>query len=100
MKNLEFIHSKTKEMLESFGQKDVNFYFTLFKDKNIGIRERKELRQKLIDQIKKHKKDFNEKSFLKVGKKPGNSFVSASVSHCNYLGAFLFTFDKSISHRL
>lgn len=103
MKNLEFIHLKTKKMLENFGQKNINPHFISFVNKKVGIQERKELRQKLINQIKNHtdfkkyEKDFEEESLLKVGKKPHCSFASISISHCDHLGAFLFVFDKNIS---
>ena len=103
MRNLKTIYSQTKEMLNCFGQKNIHCHFTLFLNKKTGIQERRELRQKLIEQIKNHKdfqkaeKGFNWDNLLKLGTKADCPFASVSISHCNYLGAFLFTFDKRLS---
>ena len=103
MRNLKAIQSKTKEMLECFGQDTVHLYFHLFLREKIGIKERKELRQKLIDQMKshidykKHKTVFNWSRLLKIGTKPVCPFASLSISHCGDLGACLFVFDKTLS---
>ena len=103
MRNLETIQLKTKEMLECFGQNTIHLYFHLFLRENIGIEERKELRKKLINQIKSHKdfkkqeKDFNWSRLLEIGIKPVCPFASLSISHCGNLGACFFIFDKTVS---
>ena len=127
MKNLKFIHSKTKELLKYVGRTKVHTGFVLFPNEKIGIQERKKLRQKLIEQIKKHKdftpilsenfssyrrekteklqpdgyknhkKNFDGNNLLKLEQKPNCPYASISLSHCNHLGAFLFVFDKTLS---
>ena len=103
MNNLETIQLRIKEMLKNFGQTKMNVHFTLFPNKKIGMRERKKLRHALINQIKnhkdfkKHEKDFDWNSLLRIGQKPECPFASISISHCHFLGAFLFIFDKNIS---
>ena len=103
IKYLETVHLKTKEMLECFGQKNIIPHFILFADKKAGVKERKQLRQELIKQIKNHKdfvkykKNFDKDNFLQIGEKPDCPFISFSISHCDHLGAFLFTFNWKTS---
>ena len=103
MRNLETICLKTKEMLKSFGQENIGVHFTSFPNKKTGVKERRELRQSLIEEIKKHKdiglyeKDFDWNNLLKIGIKPNCPFASISISHCDYLGVFLIVFNKGVS---
>ncbi len=102
MNNLEAIPLKINKMLECLNRKNIYFHISSFPNK-IGLKERKELRQKMVNQIKthkdfkKHEEDFNWKKLLQPGGKPNCPFVSISISHCNFLGAFLFVFDKKLS---
>ena len=90
-------------MLKCFGRGNIISHFILFANKKAGVKERKQLRQELIKQIKdnkdfrKYEKTFDEDSFLKVGEKPKCPFISFSISHCDHLGAFLFAFNKNLS---
>ena len=43
------------------------------------------------------KKNFDEDNFLQIGEKPDCPFISFSISHCDHLGAFLFTFNWKTS---
>ena len=103
MRDLKSIHQKTKEMLECFGQKKAFIYFKHFSNHRIGINERRSLRQKLVwfmetqKENKLYKRNFSIDHLLKPGGKPKCSFASLSISHCPYLGAFVFAFDTKIS---
>ena len=72
MKDLEVIHLKTREMLEYTGQTKVHSDFISFSNKRTGVQERKKLRQRLAEEIKKHKdfkdhgNDYDWNNFLKA----------------------------------
>ena len=115
-KKTEKIYLKIKQLLENFGP--IHFDLLLFKSEKAGAEERKELRKKLIEQIKKQKnfqpkakklkpsccERFTQKqellpwdSLLKIGSKPEGPLVHISISHSYNLGVFLFVFDKKKS---
>ena len=103
MRNKNTIQSKTEEMLRNFHQKKIHVGFSLFLKKKLGLQERKQIRKEMIFQIKNHKSskphqyDFDWNTLLKIGEKPYCPFAGLSISHCHHLGAFLFSFDSSIS---
>ena len=100
---LKSLHLQTKQMLEHFGQTEAYCCFILFSKQKTGDRERTILRQKLIQEItqhksfKKHESRFYKKALLNLKQRPECPFVSLSVSHCNYLGGFVFVFGKKFS---
>lgn len=100
---MKTVQLKIRELLEACHQKNIHFYLSLFPNKKIGQKERKELRQQLIQQIKIHPKiqkqkiNFDWNKLTKIGTKPECPFASISLSHCESLGVFLFTFNTKIS---